>query len=523
MHCDKVHCKNKRGVPSSLVLIQSHFSMYKIIGGVCALVLVSVSPVSALSVQDIQAQIKELLAKVELLQAQIRQMTTSTIQPVTPVDSVRPLCKRVWNRSLSFGQKGEDIRELQSFLKEEGLLSTEATGFFGSATREAIRAWQTDNGITGTGTVGPLTRAFIEEWCRGGSARFSVSPVTGNAPLTVTFTTDVKVANATMVADAGDYKIVFGDGAEQVLTCSGSNSWCEGPHVVQHTYPSNGVFSAQLVNFGFLAPSSSAQGVIVARRYITVGTSPVGCTKEYAPVCGSRPVVCVMAPCNPVEQTYANKCLLNEAGASYLHAGECTVSGNKAPVVYEFSAPTTLEVGESGVWKISASDPENQQLTYRIDWGDSYTPSTVAFSGLRAPDLFVQDTTFTHAYTRSGTYTVTLYVKDAANNTITTSATVRVGESPVACTMQYQPVCGQPPEPACRYSVPACMMATQGPKTYGNSCQLNAERATFLYEGECQTEYPVACTMDARQCPDGSWAGRTGPRCEFMCNGVVVN
>ncbi|MEZ4103995.1 MAG: Gmad2 immunoglobulin-like domain-containing protein [Candidatus Paceibacterota bacterium] len=27
----------------------------------------------------------------------------------------------------------------------------------------------------------------------------------------------------------------------------------------------------------------------------------------------------------------------------------------------------------------------------------------------------------------------------------------------------------------------------------------------------------VACTMDAMQCPDGSFVGRTGPNCEFVC------
>lgn len=28
---------------------------------------------------------------------------------------------------------------------------------------------------------------------------------------------------------------------------------------------------------------------------------------------------------------------------------------------------------------------------------------------------------------------------------------------------------------------------------------------------------PVACTMDAMMCPDGSFVGRTGPNCEFVC------
>ncbi len=25
------------------------------------------------------------------------------------------------------------------------------------------------------------------------------------------------------------------------------------------------------------------------------------------------------------------------------------------------------------------------------------------------------------------------------------------------------------------------------------------------------------CTQDAKQCPDGTWIGRSGPRCEFVC------
>jgi exonuclease VII small subunit len=28
---------------------------------------------------------------------------------------------------------------------------------------------------------------------------------------------------------------------------------------------------------------------------------------------------------------------------------------------------------------------------------------------------------------------------------------------------------------------------------------------------------PVMCTMDVQQCPDGSFVGRTGPQCEFVC------
>jgi hypothetical protein len=30
----------------------------------------------------------------------------------------------------------------------------------------------------------------------------------------------------------------------------------------------------------------------------------------------------------------------------------------------------------------------------------------------------------------------------------------------------------------------------------------------------------VMCAQDVIQCPDGSWAGRTGPHCEFKCSGT---
>ncbi|MEI7513262.1 MAG: IPT/TIG domain-containing protein [bacterium] len=34
---------------------------------------------------------------------------------------------------------------------------------------------------------------------------------------------------------------------------------------------------------------------------------------------------------------------------------------------------------------------------------------------------------------------------------------------------------------------------------------------------------PVACTEEAKQCPDGSFVGRTGPNCEFVCPEVVTS
>ena len=34
---------------------------------------------------------------------------------------------------------------------------------------------------------------------------------------------------------------------------------------------------------------------------------------------------------------------------------------------------------------------------------------------------------------------------------------------------------------------------------------------------------PVACTADAKQCTDGSFVGRVGPNCEFVCPTIATS
>lgn len=58
------------------------------------------------------------------------------------------------------------------------------------------------------------------------------------------------------------------------------------------------------------------------------------------------------------------------------------------------------------------------------------------------------------------------------------------------------------PRPACIDSVPRCLI----PET-SDMCPKSAPTQKQV----------VYCTQDAKQCPDGSWVGRTGPNCEFVC------
>ena len=47
------------------------------------------------------------------------------------------------------------------------------------------------------------------------------------------------------------------------------------------------------------------------------------CTMEYAPVCGSVQVQCIMAPCNPVRETFSNSCMARSANATNVTSGAC--------------------------------------------------------------------------------------------------------------------------------------------------------------------------------------------------------
>ena len=48
------------------------------------------------------------------------------------------------------------------------------------------------------------------------------------------------------------------------------------------------------------------------------------CTQEYTPVCASVNIQCITQPCETVEETFPNKCMLNaNPNATYIRDGEC--------------------------------------------------------------------------------------------------------------------------------------------------------------------------------------------------------
>lgn len=523
-----------------------------LIASVIAVTLVvgASQPVLAQSA-DVQAQIKSLQQQIQALMQQLsalrgyagNETTTGSGTAVAQQVIGHRFCA-IMGRNLAQASQGDDVRALQEFLQSEGYLSANATGYFGSLTRDALARWQSRNGMEGAGMVGPKTLAYLKQRCglATGGALFA-SPTSGSAPLTVSFTSQIGDGMTRPSAyDGQDTVIDFGDGsATQWVSClSGSNGMgerCPSPAKFSHTYSQNGTYIATLKKTGGFCVGACPE-TVVSQVKITVGaTQPGMCTKEYMPVCGAKPITCITTPCNPIPTTYSNRCMMNADGASYLYDGSCKATGtnpaddaqckswydgcnscsrstpggmaactlkycavpekayctayfdsttNRPPTVSGLSGPTTLAVGESGTWKIEAADPENGSLSYSVNWGES-TPY-LSSSAVGSSAQFQQTTSFSHSYANAGTYTVSVIVTDNVGGSAKAATTVKVGSAPTVCTMQYDPVCARPsgcantcaPGMAC----PAICQLKE-PKTYGNRCSADAEGAQFIHSGQC--------------------------------------
>ncbi len=65
--------------------------------------------------------------------------------------------------SLKQGMRGQEVTELQQFLNEKGFLVSSSSGFFGTLTLKAVKAYQLSVGLPTSGFVGLMTRTKINE------------------------------------------------------------------------------------------------------------------------------------------------------------------------------------------------------------------------------------------------------------------------------------------------------------------------------------------------------------------------
>jgi peptidoglycan hydrolase-like protein with peptidoglycan-binding domain len=157
-------------------------SHLRTIAATCAVTSMLVLPAFAsaqtanASITSLQQELQSLIDEITQLQqaATSSPAVTATVPVASAPASSNIICPTLI-RTLSLGDSGTDVANLQGFLAQNPLIYPEqsVTGYFSMYTQDAVQRWQTaynivssgDPSTTGYGVVGPHTRAAILASC----------------------------------------------------------------------------------------------------------------------------------------------------------------------------------------------------------------------------------------------------------------------------------------------------------------------------------------------------------------------
>ena len=271
-------------------------------------------------------------------------------------------CPRIY-RDLKRGMRGDDVRDLQRFLKELGYYNyPEITGYYGSVTENAVKNFQSALGIvsygtpytTGYGAVGPATRRAISEKCSGSASSlgkimksFMLTPKAGTPPYMVAAVFEYKGSNCT------GFTLDWGDGSTPI-TQYPQSSTCDDytvKKIAKHTYIKEGDFQ------------------------VTMRIARAGKQEVY-----TRQV---------------------HSGTPYANHFDVMPTEGDAPML----------VG------VSFTTPDNECVSYKLDWGDGNVDSKEA-SSTECQDNGIRTRSLLHSYVNPGDYTLRLYLGDGTLETL---------------------------------------------------------------------------------------------------------
>ncbi len=92
------------------------------------------------------------------------------------------------------------------------------------------------------------------------------------------------------------------------------------------------------------------------------GDSAMACTKEYNPVCALTQIQCITTPCDPVQETYGNTCMMEAADAEFLYQGECVADMEEEPTMCTMEYMPVC--GENGVTYGNACSAGKNPIAY---------------------------------------------------------------------------------------------------------------------------------------------------------------
>ena len=191
--------------------------------------LLFITPVSAATIQELQAQLNTLMAQfAQLQQQQAAQLQNTNASPNTSASNDCDVNKMT--RVLTIGSRGKDVLCLQEYLIEEGYLEVSATSYFGSATRAAVQNWQRDNGVSAVGTFGPASRAvyarLIANASSGSQDDSAVTPPTSASASVIIDQAALMTSSARPTLSGSAYNVVQPFGIS--ISDSGGKVWGSG-------------------------------------------------------------------------------------------------------------------------------------------------------------------------------------------------------------------------------------------------------------------------------------------------------
>jgi len=270
------------------------------------------------------------------------------------------------------------VTTLQEFLAIKGYFSVAPTGYFGPITRASVQGFQAGQGVITTGYVGPLTRAAL--------VRLGCNKVPPYASISISSLSPASGKVGTRVA-------ITGSGF------SNSNTILMDGMLVARDVPVSSTISA--VQF----------------------TIPA----DLSPNCPSGSY-CAMYLRQVTPGSYAVTVQNVNGTSNALTLSVTTTSSGPAPTISGLDTPSTLAINQSGTWVVRVSLPSGSggDLRYSVTWGDELVGASATSIKAPEPATLQTSATFTHSYSRSGTYTPVFTITNDAGLSASTSATISV-------------------------------------------------------------------------------------------------
>lgn len=415
---------------------------------------------------------------------------SSSISGSVPSPSCVALTNNLYIYSNDYYTGGQ-VSQLQRFLQAQGYYTYgSVTGFFGPLTYNAVVSYQRAHGISGTGYVGPYTRASIQrESCAypplppavttpvvismvptsgpigttvtlrgtGYTADNTISfgygsivhvPSTDNGT-TLTFTipsslnpacfySTPRCMVATRLTIDGAYNVSVtntnGTSNSMTFTVTSSPSQTQAPTISTLNPGSGSVGTTVTINGSGFTPNDVIRFDIGTIHPISSNntTSLTFTIPSYiGPSCPYNNPSCMVAQyVKQVTPGTYNVNVENAKGVS--NTVPFTVTNttyppqNQPPTINSVSGPTQLYTNQTGTWSIQATDPSN---TGQLTYGVSWGDENTYYPYARPASYSTsgqQTSTFTHSYSQPGTYTVVFTVTNASGQSAQSTITVNV-------------------------------------------------------------------------------------------------